>query len=331
MSTTQRLRIYQHPAHAQHEPPSGHAESPQRWQAIQQALQSIQQDNHKNHQETALEIISSPLASDEQIQTLHPASYWQSIKQHEPGKGQAAVQLDPDTWLSHGSIEASARAAGAVIDGLHYTWKGLGKVFCAARPPGHHAGLSTPMGFCLINPIAIATHYAVTKLGAQRVAIVDFDVHHGNGTQDIFANNPNVLYASSHQSPLYPGTGRIDETGVGNLINRPIPAGTNSAQFRSLWENDILPKVAEFQPEALFISAGFDAHEDDPLAQLALTTDDYYWLGHQLAQFSDTYCHGRCVAMTEGGYDLDALTKSVIAFIKGMIGQLTVNIARTSS
>mgnify|MGYP006064409363 CR=1 FL=1 len=311
MPNDQAHRIYQHPAHALHQPPAGHAESPQRWHSIAQAISDLKQDH--------LSIHESPMAKDADIHSLHPQPYWQDLKQREPNPDTAPIQLDPDTWLSYGSIEASARAAGAVLAGLEHTWHSQGKVFCAARPPGHHAGLASPMGFCLINPIAIGAHHAIHQYGAQRVAIVDFDVHHGNGTQDIFVNNPQVLYASSHQSPLYPGTGHADETGVGNIINRPLEAGTGSAQFRAVWSEDILPRIAEFKPEILFISAGFDAHKDDPLAQLALETDDYRWIAQQLSQFANQHCQGRSLAMSEGGYDLTALTQSVIAFTQGYL------------
>ncbi|MCG8466116.1 MAG: histone deacetylase family protein [Xanthomonadales bacterium] len=305
----QRLRIYQHPAFAAHQPPSDHAESPKRWAAISAALASLD--------ESQFDILEAPLASDEAIQQLHPKSYWQDLKKREPAAGGSVVQLDPDTWLGHGSIEAAARGAGAVLAATDYAWQGR-FAFCAARPPGHHAALASPMGFCLINPIALGAHHACQQLGAKKVAIVDFDVHHGNGTQDIFAENPQVLYASSHQAPLYPGTGHADETGVGNLINRPLPPNTGSAEFRALWQDDILPRVAEFQPEMLFISAGFDAHTNDPLAQLDLNTDDYHWLGEQLGLWAQQHCQGRLVAMSEGGYDIPSLEQAVNAFIHAL-------------
>lgn len=317
------LRIYHHPDCAQHQPPSGHAESPQRWQAITHAWQGL----------ADCELIASPLATDEEITRLHPADYWQELKRREPAADAAPIALDPDTWLGHGSIAAAARGAGAVLAGVEYSWarsqasdphadgsntNGSCMVFCAARPPGHHAGLASPMGFCLINPIALGAQRA-RDLGAARVAIVDFDVHHGNGTQDIFQSDPKVLYASSHQMPLYPGTGYEEETGVGNLINRPLPAGTGSADFRRLWGEDILPQIAAFQPEFLLISAGFDAHADDPLAQLQLSDDDYHWLGLKLAQLAQQHCRGRLVAMSEGGYNLAALTRAVRAFLQGLL------------
>ncbi|GAB4191159.1 MAG: histone deacetylase family protein [Wenzhouxiangellaceae bacterium] len=303
------LRIYHHTDYAAHANPDGHPESTARWTAIGNAWQGL---------EDHFELRQPPLASTEQITLLHPADYWQALCEREPGPDQPPLSLDDDTWLSHGSIAAAARGAGAVLAGVDDVWPQGGSVFCAARPPGHHAGLAMPMGFCLINPIALGAAHARKTLGAERVAIVDFDVHHGNGTQDIFARDPSVMFASSHQQPLYPGTGNIDETGAGNLINRPLPAGSGSETFRATWAEDILPRIADFKPELLLVSAGFDAHRDDPLAQINLEDDDYRWIGEQLKQFADDHCHGRLVAMVEGGYNLEALQRSVRGFLLGI-------------
>ena len=193
--------------------------------------------------------------------------------------------------------------------------------FCALRPPGHHAMPDYPMGFCLFNNIAIAAEYARRHYGLQRIAIVDFDVHHGNGTQAAFYRQPQVLYASSHQSPCYPGSGRVEETGVGNIFNQPLPPGSGSKEFRLAYQRSILPALQDFKPQLLLISAGFDAHRDDPLAELNLLEDDYRWLTQQLVGVAAQHCQGRIVSLLEGGYNLKALANSVamhVAVLAGM-------------
>jgi acetoin utilization deacetylase AcuC-like enzyme len=195
-----------------------------------------------------------------------------------------------------------------------------GRAFCAVRPPGHHATADQAMGFCLFNNIAVAAAHALAEHGLERVAIADFDVHHGNGTQDIFAHEPRVLFASSHQSPLYPGSGSADETGLGNLLNAPLPPGTGSQAFRRTWEDVLLPRLDAFRPQLLLVSAGFDAHRADPLAQLQLETDDYAWLTARLLEIARAHASGRIVSTLEGGYDLDALAASAAAHVSALLG-----------
>lgn len=314
-----RLAVYHHDDGFQHRPPAEHPESTQRWQAVEAAIHQLKSGFERNQDTASLAIIEAPLATDEIIHLLHPAAYWQALQAREPESGAAPHALDADTWLSHGSIAAAARGAGAVCDAVEKVFQGqYQRAFCALRPPGHHAGAASPMGFCLLNPIALGAIFARRHCGAKRVAIVDFDVHHGNGTQDIFSAEPNVLYASTHQIPLYPGTGHREETGVGNLINRPLPAYAGSAEFRHTWREDILPLIAGFQPDIILMSAGFDGHQDDPLAQLNLQSEDFAWIATQLRHAADRLCGGRLVGMLEGGYNLEALTASSHAFMHAL-------------
>ena len=193
------------------------------------------------------------------------------------------------------------------------------RVFCAVRPPGHHATHDTAMGFCLFNSIAVAALHALEQHGLERVAIVDFDVHHGNGTQAIFEHDQRVLFASSHQWPLYPGTGAREETGEGNIVNAPLPPGAGSAQFRQAWTERLLPEVEAFRPQLLLVSAGFDAHRRDPLAQLQLESEDFRWITGELVALAQRHCGGRVVSMLEGGYDLEALAASSVAHVGALL------------
>jgi acetoin utilization deacetylase AcuC-like enzyme len=193
------------------------------------------------------------------------------------------------------------------------------RAFCAVRPPGHHATSDTAMGFCLFNNVAVAAAHALAAHGLKRVAIADFDVHHGNGTQDIFEREPRVLFLSSHQSPLYPGTGRAEEKGVGNIINAPLSAGDGSYEFRELWDGVLLPRLHAFKPQLLLISAGFDAHRNDPLADIRLQTEDYAWITERLVDVARTHADGRVVSTLEGGYDLTALAASASAHVAALL------------
>ncbi|HEX2595634.1 MAG TPA: histone deacetylase family protein, partial [Luteimonas sp.] len=230
------------------------------------------------------------------------------------------IMLDPDTVLSPDSAEAGLRAAGAAVAAVDAVLGGdTTRAFCAVRPPGHHATNDTAMGFCLFNNVAIAALHALDAHGLQRVAIADFDVHHGNGTQAIFARDPRVLFASSHQMPLYPETGHASERGVGNIVNAPLPPGAGGDAFRAAWSTQLLPALDAFAPQLLLVSAGFDAHRLDPLAQLQLEADDYAWLTAQLVAIADRRAGGRLVSLLEGGYDLDALRACSVAHVRALL------------
>ena len=236
----------------------------------------------------------------------------------EPGE---PVQLDSDTIMSNGSAEAASRAAGGACLAVDAVMEGWARAaFAAVRPPGHHAEPNRPMGFCLFNNAAVAAMHARAQWGVQRVAVVDFDVHHGNGTQATFAADPDLFYASSHQSPCYPGTGEPWEHGIaGNIVNAPLQPRDGGPAFRAAWSDIILPALDRFAPGLLIISAGFDAHLADPLAQLRLETRDYAWITEQLVAVADKHCGGRVVSVLEGGYDLDALSASAAVHVRGLM------------
>jgi acetoin utilization deacetylase AcuC-like enzyme len=231
----------------------------------------------------------------------------------------SSLRIDEDTVMSPGSLPAALRACGAALAAVDAVVAGATRrAFCAVRPPGHHATADTAMGFCLFNSVAVAARHALDAHGLARVAIADFDVHHGNGTQDIFAREPRVLYLSSHQSPLYPGTGRVDEIGMGNVRNAPLPPGSRGAAFRAAWQDDLLPALDAFAPELVLVSAGFDGHRLDPLADLDLDAADYQWLSAELARRADDHAGGRLVSLLEGGYSLTALRECSVAHLRGL-------------
>ncbi len=233
----------------------------------------------------------------------------------------ATVRLDADTVLSPGSLEAALRAAGAVVAAVDsvFASAALGKrAFCAVRPPGHHATAHLAMGFCLFNSIAVGAAHALERPDVKRVVIVDFDVHHGNGTQDIFASDPRVLYLSSHQSPLYPGTGAASEHGVGNIVNLPLPPGSGGREFALVWSTVGLPALEAHRPDLILISAGFDAHRLDPLANLNLDAADFAWLTSELVAMAERHCAGRVVSALEGGYSLTALRECTHAHLAAL-------------
>lgn len=305
--TAATLQVFTHPACLEHHTGSDHVERPQRLAAILQALGDAFPD---------LDWQQAPRARREQLLRVHAPELLDSVLAPIPS---GWVALDPDTVASPGSAEAALRAAGAGIAAVDAVLTGTAlRAFCAVRPPGHHATADTAMGFCLLNNIAIAARHALAGHGLERVAIVDFDVHHGNGTQAIFQAEPRVAYASSHQSPLYPGTGARRETGCGNIFNAPLPPGADGTAFRSAWENDLLPALDAFGPQLLFISAGFDGHRRDPLADLRLEADDFGWLTQALVALAERHCGGRIVSMLEGGYDLAALADSSLAHVAGL-------------
>ena len=262
----------------------------------------------------------APEATVEQLTRVHPPNYVEALLAIRPELGEY-VALDGDTSMGEGSANAALRAAGAGIKAVDAVMEGrVRSAFAAVRPPGHHAEPNRPMGFCLFNNAAVAAMHARVRWGLSRVAVVDFDVHHGNGTQAAFENDAGLFYASSHQSPCYPGTGQIWEQGVANnIVNVPLKPGDGSAAFRMAWEATILPALDKFAPELLIISAGFDAHRDDPLAQLRVETADYGWLTDRLVDLADRHCGGRVVSMLEGGYDLNALAASATVHVRSLM------------
>jgi acetoin utilization deacetylase AcuC-like enzyme len=228
--------------------------------------------------------------------------------------------IDPDTWFGPGSLQAALLAAGAACNGVdHVMEERCLRAFAVVRPPGHHAESHRAMGFCLFNNIALAAARAISAHGLERVVICDFDVHHGNGTEEIVSGNEELLFVSSHQSPLYPGTGDPETTLAGNVHNATLSPGATSDAFRDAWLSQLLPRVEAFKPQLVLVSAGFDAHHADPLAQLRLKDDDYFWIGQELRKIADKYARGRLVASLEGGYDLDALERSVQAFADALV------------
>ena len=303
-----RFLGYTHPACLDHDPGPDHAERPERLEAVLEAVHDAF---------PALEWIEAPRATRGQLLRVHEPMLLGLVLDSHPLQ---STMLDPDTVLSPGSAEAALRAAGAGVAATEAVLNGETDVaFCAVRPPGHHATAGVAMGFCLFDNIAVAAAHALEKFGLARVAIVDFDVHHGNGTQAIFEHDARVMYLSSHESPLYPGTGERDERGVGNLINVPLPAGTDGAAFRQAWREQLLPALDGFAPQLLLISAGFDAHRRDPLADMALEADDFGWLTRELGALAARHADGRIVSMLEGGYDLQALGESSVAHVGALL------------
>ena len=266
------------------------------------------------------EVVESvPVAgSEEQVRLIHSQHHIDVILDSIPESNIA--YLDGDTVVSPNSGKAALYAIGSICDAIDQVLsKTCHNAFCAVRPPGHHAETDRAMGFCLFNNIAVATQYARSRYAIGPVAIVDFDVHHGNGTQQAFYSNRDVLYGSTHQSPLFPGTGAVNETGVGNIINAPLSAGSGTAEFQNAMKQRIFPAIHKMKPELLLISAGFDAHKADPLASLQLVESDFAWVTRQLMDIADRYCDGRLVSSLEGGYNLDALGRSTAAHVRELM------------
>lgn len=302
--------LYTHEACFAHDPGSHHPESPARLKAVLDAL--------SDPAFAGLVRREAPRAAVEDLARAHSRRFVEAMLKAIPATGHAAI--DADTILSPGSGEAALRAAGAVTAAVDAVLAGEAtNAFCAVRPPGHHAEAERAMGFCLFNSVATGAHRARHQHGIERVAVVDFDVHHGNGTQAIFAADPHLFYASTHQWPLYPGTGARGETGVGNLVNVPLRAMAGSREFRQAFSDIILPALDAFAPGLLLISAGFDAHRDDPLAQLMLVEADYAWVTERLLESAARHCRGRVVSSLEGGYDLTALGASAAAHVAALM------------
>ena len=299
--------IIQHDDCMRHNAGARHPESCQRINAVMSGLENLKD----------LQVLPAPYATIEQITRVHPLDFWTDMQAMEPSEG--AIALDPDTFLSNGSIDATLRASGSLCFAVDQILSDkASRAFCVVRPPGHHSETAHAMGFCLLNHVAIAALHALEKPAIKRVAIIDFDVHHGNGTQAIFEHNPNVFFVSSHQLPLYPGTGHIEETGCGNILNLPLAAGDGSKAFRKAWSSLGLPAIKRFDPDLILISAGFDAHERDPLAQLELRDKDYRWITEETCDLATDCCHGRVASILEGGYDLEALASAGRAHVQGL-------------
>ncbi len=296
--------IFAHETSAQHKTPAGHPERMDRIAAVERGLAGL-----------AVKRRISPLAAQADILRCHPQAYIDRIRLAEPASG--TVQLDADTWMSPGSYQAALRAVGGACAAVDAVLAGQDKTaFVVARPPGHHAETATPMGFCLFGTVAIAAKRALYHHGLSRVAVVDFDVHHGNGTQDLLWGEPRAFLATSQQMPLWPGTGDPSQTGAhGQILNLPLPPESTGATMRAAYEAQVFPALDAFKPNLILISAGFDAHAADPLANLNWHEDDFAWLTHRLCDLAATHAQGRVVSCLEGGYDLGALQTSVAAHV----------------
>lgn len=300
-----------HPAGLDHAMPAGHPERPERLKAVERALEA--------ERFAALIRVEAPLGTLDQVALCHPAAYAEALIASAPTTG--FVQIDADTLMSPGTIEAALRGVGGAVLAVDAVMTGQARsAFVAMRPPGHHAEREHAMGFCIFNHAAIAARHAQAAHGIERVAIVDWDVHHGNGTQDIFWDDASVLYASTHEMPLYPGTGAASERGIhGTIMNVPLSPGSGSDEFREAFETVILPRLDDFRPGLVIVSAGFDAHWRDPLASINLREADFTWVTQKVMGVADRHAGGRIVSVLEGGYDLEALAKSTAAHVTALM------------
>ncbi len=303
-------RLYTHELSVEHITPPGHPERPDRIKALDKIFSRPEFDE--------LERVEAPKADTAWFEVAHPISHLEMMQERIPETGIATI--DADTSASPKSWEVVTHVCGAAMDAVDAVFEEKAdNAFVSMRPPGHHAEKTTAMGFCLVNNIAIAARYAQQKHGAERVAIVDFDVHHGNGTQDIFYDDPTVMFASTHQMPLYPGTGALHETGEGNIFNAPLSNGDDGSKFKQAFRERVLPALDNFKPDLLMISAGFDAHYRDPLAGLNLVADDFDWATGKLMEVAEECCESRVVSLLEGGYDLQGLAESAAAHVNRLM------------
>ena len=304
--------LLSHPSSLDHQTPPRHPERPDRIRAIEQVLGESRFDRLVREQ--------APEGSLDLVRLCHNEHYIEELRHIAPKSG--LIYLDGDTSMSPGTWEAVMRGVGGAVSAADAVMSGThGNAFVAMRPPGHHAETNRPMGFCLFDHAAIAARHAQRKYGIARAAVVDFDVHHGNGTQDIFWSDPTVMYCSTHQMPLFPGTGARGERGEHDtIVNAPLASEDGSVQFRAAFENVILPQLRKFSPELIIVSAGFDAHYRDPLASLNLRADDFGWVTQKLMDVADASAGGRIVSVLEGGYDLQGLKESVAAHVTALMG-----------
>lgn len=303
-----------HPSFAGHDTGPHHPERPERMRVIDKVLE------HEVYQ--ALLRHEAPLRDDDEVYIIkaHNQKHYDDMRRVAAGVGAEGARIDGDTVVSKGTWQAARRAVGAGLDAVDLVMtKGAASCFCQVRPPGHHAETDKAMGFCLFNNIAVAAHYARDKHGAERVAVIDFDVHHGNGTQEIFWSDKDLFYGSTHQMPLFPGTGALSETGVGNIFNAPMRQGDGRDAFEDAFTERILKPLHNFAPDIVLISAGFDAHRDDPLGGMQLVEADYIWATEKLAKAAHRHANGRIVSMLEGGYNLTALARSVAVHVKTLM------------
>ncbi|HQT63033.1 MAG: acetoin utilization protein [Acidocella sp. 20-57-95] len=307
-----KVALFTHPVALAHDTGEHHPECADRVRYLLRALET--------QEFSGLLREIAPIAPVEALEATHSRRHVEQILDLDVPPGDIQP-IDADTFVSSASLEAARRSAGGAMAGVDAVMEGWANAaFVAMRPPGHHAEADRAMGFCLFNNAAVAAYHARARWGLQRIAVVDFDVHHGNGTQDIFWSDKDLFYASSHQHPCYPGTGMADETGVaGNIVNMPLAPGSGGDEFRVAWGAGIIPKLRAFKPQLLIISAGFDAHAHDPLAQLRLREPDFAWVTEMLLAVADECCEGRVVSLLEGGYDLDALAASAAVHVKALM------------
>lgn len=306
-------RLYEHPIFLEHLTPDGHPERPDRLRSLNIALE------HPNFER--LERKEAPQANEDAVLLAHPERHLTNVMRQIPEEDGEIARLEADTYASPKSLQAALTGIGAAMAGVDDVFSGAAdNVFVASRPPGHHAETEKAMGFCLFNNAAIAARHAQKKHGAERVAIVDWDVHHGNGTQDIFWNDTSVLFCSTHQMPLYPWSGDKHETGVkNNVVNAPLSPNTGSEHFREAFKSRVLPAIADFSPDLIIISAGFDAHHRDPLAHINLVGEDFDWATGRILELADKYAGNRVVSLLEGGYDLEGLAESAAMHVLRMM------------
>lgn len=307
-----KTALITHAACLTHVTPGGHPERVARLEHVLQALEPL-----------ALNRVTAPLAAEDDIMRIHPASYLADLRRAAPRE--QFCQIDGDTWMSPGTLDAAFRAAGAMVRGVDMVLSGEAtNAFAAVRPPGHHAESGTAMGFCFFGNAALGAKYALDHHGLSRVAVVDFDVHHGNGTQELLWDEPRALFITSQQMPLWPGSGRPDETGAhGNILNLPLAPQSGGAEMRRAYRDQAFARLRSFAPELIIISAGFDAHVDDPLAELNWRTEDFAWLTAELCALAREMCQGRIVSTLEGGYDLNALSAATRAHVQELIKAAT--------